>query len=293
MTKVLILGSSGLLGSSIYRILDSRFVVVGTHFKNGKQPMPNSIYLDTGSAGMFEDIVKKFSPQYVINCIGATNVEDSERFPEKAMMLNAIFPYRVAKASRDLNFQLIQVSTDHYGNLSDEIRDELMHPVPLNSYGYSKFTGERLVLNENSKSLILRTNFFGVSLRGDHSLLDFAISSFEKGSPLFGYQDVLFTPLGVTQIGIFLANALESNYSGILNLSGSESVTKLSFLRQVAEALGLDPKLVKASSSTEFSASVARPSNLSLDNSKLLRLGVKIPSLKDMIREELSYRVVA
>ena len=293
MTKVLILGSSGLLGSSIYRILDSRFEVVGTHFKNVKQSVPNSIYLDTSSAGMFDDIVKKFSPQYVINCIGATNVEDSERFPEKAMMLNAIFPYRVAKASRELNFQLIQVSTDHYSNFSDETRDELMHPVPLNSYGYSKFTGERLILNENSKSLILRTNFFGVSVRGDHSLLDFAISSFEKGSPLFGYQDVLFTPLGVTQIGIFLANALESNYSGILNLSGSESVTKLSFLRQVAEALGLDPKLVKASSSTEFPASVARPSDLSLDNSKLLRLGVKIPSLKDMIREELSYRVIA
>jgi dTDP-4-dehydrorhamnose reductase len=168
-----------------------------------------------------------------------------------------------------------------------------MHPVPLNSYGYSKFAGERLVLKENSKSLILRTNFFGVSVRGDHSLLDYAISSFEKGSPLFGYQDVLFTPLGVTQIGNFLANGLKSNYSGILNLSGSESVTKLSFLRQVAEALGLDPKLVKVSSSAEFSTSVARPSNLSLDNSKLLRLGVKIPSLKDMIREELSYRVVA
>jgi hypothetical protein len=32
--------------------------------------------------------------------------------------------------------------------------------------------------------------------------------------------------------------------------------------------------------------------NLSLDNSKLLRLGVDLPSLKDMIREELSYRVV-
>lgn len=292
MTKVLILGSSGLLGSSIYRILDSRFEVVGTHFKNVKQSVPNSIYLDTGSAGMFASIVKKFSPQYVINCIGATNVEDCERFPEKAMILNAIFPYRVAKASRELNFQLIQVSTDHYGSLSDETRDELMHPVPLNSYGFSKFTGERLVLNENSKSLILRTNFFGVSARGDHSLLDFAISSFEKGSPLFGYQDVLFTPLGVTQLGNFLANALESNYSGILNLSGSESVTKLFFLRQVAEALGLDPNLVKASSSADFSSSVARPSNLSLDNSKLLRLGVKIPSLNDMIREELSYRVV-
>ena len=293
MTKVLILGSSGLLGSNISRVLDSKFEVIGTHFNNANHSVPHSIYLDIASTDMFEEIIKKVSPQYVINCIGTTSVEECERFPEKAMLLNAIFPFRVAKASREFKFQFLQVSTDHYGTPSNEIRDESMHPIPLNSYGYSKFTGERLVLNESPTSLILRTNFFGVSARGDHSILDFAISSFKNSSPVFGYEDVWFTPLGVTQIGNFLASTLELNTSGILNLSGSESITKLTFLREVAGALGIDPNLVLAAKSSQFSSSVIRPLNLSLDNSRLLHLGVKLPTLKDMIREELSYRVGA
>lgn len=293
MAKVLILGSSGLLGSRLSRILGSKFEVTGTHFNNAHCSVQGSNYLDISSLDMFETLIERVTPQYVINCIGATSVEDCERFPERAMLLNAIFPYRVAKASNYFKFKFLQISTDHYANLIRETRDELMHPIPVNSYGYSKFTGELLILNESPTSLILRTNFFGVSTRGNHSILDFAINSFKKPSPIFGYQDVWFTPLGVSQIGRFIESTLEWNIAGILNLSGTESTTKLAFLREVAVALDLDPNLVLAAKSSDLSSSVPRPTNLSLDNSKLLSLGVKLPGLKDMIREELSYKIVS
>jgi dTDP-4-dehydrorhamnose reductase len=293
LAKVLVLGSSGLLGSRISRILDSKFEVFGTHFNNSHNSIKGSIHLDIGSSDMFEKIIEKISPQYVINCVGATSVEDCERFPEKAMLLNAIFPHRVAKASNRVKFRFLQVSTDHYSTPGHETRDELMHPIPLNSYGYSKLTGERLVLNENPAALILRTNFFGASTSGNHSILDFAINSLKGTSPVFGYEDVWFTPLGVTQIGKFLESTLKCDRTGILNLSGTESITKFHFLRSVAVAMDLDPNLVVPAKSSGFSSLVTRPNNLSLDNSKLRSLGVELPSLEDMIREELSYKVVA
>jgi len=168
-----------------------------------------------------------------------------------------------------------------------------MHPIPLNSYGYSKLTGEYLVLNESPASLILRTNFFGISASGGHSILDFALNSLIGTSPVYGYEDVWFSPLGVTQIGRFLENAIDGNLTGLLNLAGTESITKFDFLRAVAEALDLDPNLVMPAKSSSFSSLVSRPTNLSLDNSKLRSLGVKLPTLRDMIEEELSYRVIA
>ena len=292
MKKVLILGSSGLLGSSLSRSFSSKFKVVGTHFSNRPKTGNETIQLDVALPGMFERIIETVSPQYVINCIGATSVDECERLPEKAMLLNAIFPHTIAKASNRFGFRFIQVSTDHYDSSCHETRDEFMHPVTLNTYGYSKFTGERLVLNEAPTALILRTNFFGVSLRGNHSILDFAINSLGNSTRISGYEDVLFTPIGVTQIGKFLASAMDSPITGVLNLSGSESISKLTFLREVAIALGLDPQLIVSARSSELSTWVARPTNLSLDNSMLLDLGFKLPSLKDMIREELSYRVV-
>jgi dTDP-4-dehydrorhamnose reductase len=293
MPRVLILGSSGLLGSGISRILNSSFDVVGTHFNNAGYSIKESIRLDISKPEILESIIKDVSPDYVINCVGSTSVEECERLPEKAMLLNAVFPQRIASASNLLGFRYIHVSTDHYGTLSHETRNESMNPILLNQYAYSKYIGERLVLNENPESLILRTNFFGISASGNHSILDFAIKSLTKSIPIFGYEDVWFTPLGITQVGNFLATTLDRELTGILNLSGNESITKLTFLREVALGLGLDPNLVVAAKSSELSSRVTRPSNLSLDNSRLRSLGIQLPGLKDMIQEELSDRVVA
>lgn len=292
MKKVLILGSSGLLGSNLLRSFSSEYEVVGTHFTNKPNTENESIHLDVAVPGMLERVIQTVSPQYVINCIGATSVEECERLPEKAMLLNAIFPHAIAKISNKFRFRFIQISTDHYDNSFDETRDEFMHPVAVNTYGYTKFTGERLVLNETPTALVLRTNFFGVSLRGNHSILDFAINSLCNSTPIFGYEDVLFTPIGVTQIGKFLESAMDSPITGVLNLSGTESISKFTFLREVALALGLDPQLIVSAKSSKISTRVTRPTILSLDNSTLLSLGFNLPSLKDMIREELSYMVV-
>lgn len=292
LAKVLILGSSGLLGSRISRFLGSKFEVVGTHFNHANRSIKRSFFLDISSPEMFENIVEKVSPQYVINCVGATNVEECERFPERAMLLNAIFPYRVVKVSRKIPFRFIQISTDHYSSGNGEVRNESMHPIPVNSYGYSKLTGERLILNESSAALVLRTNFFGISAGGNHSILDFAINSLSGTTPVFGYEDVWFSPLGVTQIVKFLERALELDISGVLNLSGTESITKLEFLQKVAAASDLNPNLIIPAKSSDFPSLVKRPTILSLDNSKLRNIGVNFPSLQDMIQAELSYKVV-
>ena len=222
-----------------------------------------------------------------------SQVKSSRSVPCVSIQLTLSQASKQAKASKLFGFRYIHVSTDHYGTLSHEIRNESMNPILLNQYGYSKYIGERLVLNENPESLILRTNFFGISASGNHSILDFAIKSLTKSIPIFGYEDVWFTPLGVTQVGKFLVTTLDRELTGILNLSGNESITKLTFLREVTLGLGLDPNLVIAAKSSELSSRVTRPSNLSLDNSRLRSLGIQLPGLKDMIQEELSDRVVA
>ena len=124
------------------------------------------------------------------------------------------------------------------------------------------------------------------------SKTDFAINSLSNSTPISGYEDVSFTPIGVTQVGKFLASEMDRRITGVLNLSGSESISKFTFLREVAIGLGLDPQLVVSARSSELSTWVTRPTNLSLDNSTLLSRGFNLPSLKDMIREELSYRVL-
>ena len=58
MPRVLILGSSGLLGSGISRVLNSGFDVIGTHFNNAGYSVKDSLRLDISSPEIFESMVK-------------------------------------------------------------------------------------------------------------------------------------------------------------------------------------------------------------------------------------------
>ena len=286
MKKILIIGGSGLLGSALQRELKPKFTVSATYFSNIDDSQ-GRFFLNVNEELSTSNLIQTLKPDYIINCAGLTNVEDCERYPEKAMLLNAIFPATLAKLCSEHAIKLIHVSTDHFNSDMHILRDESMTPIPVNRYGYSKLTGETLVRQIDDNALILRTNFFGLSPSGNHSLLDFAVASLLGGKPLFGFQDVVFSPLGVTQFAITLSILLEKDVSGILNLCGSESLTKLSFLQLVAEEMGFDSSLISPSISTEQRAKVERPIRLSLSNSRLLGFTGDLPSLKHMIRVEL------
>ncbi len=290
MKKILIIGGSGLLGSALQRELTSRFKTSSTYFSkiddtNGK------FFLNVNDEISTSKLIQRLKPEYVINCAGLTNVEDCERYPEKSMRLNSIFPRSLAKHCSKHSIKLIHISTDHFNSDLHASRDESMTPIPVNRYGYSKLTGETLVRQIDDNALILRTNFFGLSPSGNHSLLDFAVASLSEGKPLFGFEDVVFSPVGVTQFATILPILLEKDISGILNLCGSESLTKFSFLNLVAEEMGSDTSLIHPSISTEHRTKVERPVRLSLNNSRLLGFTGDLPSLKHMIRVELRKRL--
>jgi dTDP-4-dehydrorhamnose reductase len=284
--KILIIGGSGLLGSALQRELISEFTISSTYFSNGNESQ-GRFFLNVHDELSTSNLLQELKPDYVINCAGLTNVEDCERHPERAMRLNAKFPAFLAKLCAKHAIKLTHVSTDHFNSDMDTLRDESMTPVPVNRYGYSKLIGETLVRQIDSNALILRTNFFGLSPSGNHSLLDFAVTSLLGEKPLFGFKDVVFTPVGVTLFARTLTTLLDRDVSGILNLCGTESLTKLSFLKLVAEEMGFDPSLICPSTSTEHRTEVNRPVRLSLNNSRLLGFTGELPSLKHMIRVEL------
>jgi dTDP-4-dehydrorhamnose reductase len=206
-------------------------------------------------------------------------------------MLNAAVPIRIAKLSKDKDIKFIHISTDHFYSDLNFPRSETDHMTPINQYGYAKFFAEKSILSSNPNSLVLRTNFFGHSISGKRSILDFAIAAFLNDQVIYGFEDVVFSPVGVTQFATILPILLEKDISGILNLCGSESLTKFSFLNLVAEEMGSDTSLIHPSISTEHRTKVERPVRLSLNNSRLLGFTGDLPSLKHMIRVELRKRL--
>jgi len=288
MQKALIIGSTGLLGSRLAKLLSNQYELTCTHHKNSPLPGFNSINV---AITILSELEKLFSNNYfdvVINCAGLTNVEACETRPEAAWQLNATLPYRLAILSKKYNSRLIHISTDHFFSEHKTPRTEIEFMVPVNQYGYSKLAGEKYVLKFNDSATVIRTNFFGLSTQGSHSLLDFLVSKLSSNQTIIGFEDVHFSPLGVSTLALLISEIAKREMPGLINVAGGETISKYEFACLVATALGSAKSLVHPGSVSSLGGSVVRPSYLALDSTKLVNaLKVQLPSIKSMIEAEL------
>ena len=149
MQKALIIGSTGLLGSRLLKVLSNEYELTCTHHKNSPLPGFNSINVAITNLSELENLFSSNNFNLVINCAGLTNVEACESRPEAAWQLNATLPYHLAILSKKYNSRLIHISTDHFFSEHKGPRSENALMVPMNQYGYSKLAGEKYVLNFN------------------------------------------------------------------------------------------------------------------------------------------------
>ena len=288
MQRALVVGSTGLLGSRISRLLSEQYEVTCTYHKNLPLPGYESINLDFTSFSEIENLyaTKKFD--LIINCAGLTSVEACEFRPEAAWQLNATLPYHLAVLSRKFQARFIHMSTDHFQSDLKKPRDEETTMWPVNHYGYTKLAGEEFVLQFNESATVIRTNFFGLSVNGSHSLLDFLVFKLSRGEKIIGFEDVYFSPLGVMTLVSVISEIAKQDFPGLINAAGNEAISKLEFAQLAADLTKRNPTLVSAGSVSTLGGAVRRPNYLALDGSKLASsLAIKLPSIESMLKIEL------
>jgi dTDP-4-dehydrorhamnose reductase len=289
MTRVLVLGASGMLGSSISIQLQEDFHVTGTYFR-GKEPqfLTSTVNQDLSDDTKLEDLIATLKPDIIINCAGLTDVDGCETAPETAWRLNAFLPYQISKIARSYGFYFIHISTDHFKSHSKFPRSETSEMFPVNKYGLTKLAGEDFIQAENREALIIRTNFFGLSYNKKNSLLDFLKDSFSLKKSVTGFEDVFFTPISVTMFSKILMTLVSKKYYGILHVAGNQCISKYNFARMVATQLEVEPYVLRRASISDSKLRAIRPNYLCLDNALLkTMIPFQIPDLQDMIRTEL------
>ena len=288
MQKALVVGSTGLLGSRISRVLSDDYDVTCTHNKNSPLPGFKSFNLDLTNFDEIEKFFTRNDFDLVINCAGLTSVEACEIRPDAAWQLNATLPYHLAVLSKKFDARFIHVSTDHFQSDLNKPRDEKVAVWPINQYGYTKMAGEKFVLQFNESATVIRTNFFGLTINGSHSLLDFLVSKLSNNEEIVGFEDVHFSPLGVMTLVSAISEIAKKDLPGLINAAGSEAISKFEFARLVADLTNGNQTLVSAGSVSTLGGAVPRPNFLALDGTKLAKfLEIKLPSIESMIKVEL------
>jgi dTDP-4-dehydrorhamnose reductase len=290
--RYLVFGASGFLGSRIFEVLSGSYDTFGT-FHNARMPQSDKMRkVNLSKEEEMLSVIQKIKPSHIINCTGLTNVEKCELLPEASWKLNSEIPFRLAKFSANLNIRFIHISTDHFGSPKSTPRSELDPSYGINQYGFTKIMAEKLVLSGNSQSLVLRTNFFGLKNGKSESLLNFAMSRIQNGIQIDGFDDVIFSPVGIAQICRFLTTQNIANATGILNFASDEPISKYDFMRLVAKAMGRPEADISRSSIESSNLTVKRPNYLALNPTRLHQeLDFALPGIEEMIDEEINRAV--
>ena len=110
MKKVLILGSSGLLGSQIYKKLKNNKKI--KLFHNGLKKKK----IDLLNSAKLRKLIISTCPNLIINSVGFTNIEKCEKnkIISKKINFGIVKELFDLKKEKKLNFNLIQISTDQF-----------------------------------------------------------------------------------------------------------------------------------------------------------------------------------
>ena len=213
--KILVLGSEGQLGSSLFKTLGKNFIVEGINKKKFNFLKPKN----------FSNLLKKDEIKYVINAAAYTNVEQAEIEIDFAKQINGEALKFIAQACNEKKIKLFHFSTDYvFDGTKGYPYSEDDEPNPISSYGKSKLLGEKFILDNTDNFLILRTS--GIISKNPNNFI-FKIISASKSQKELKIVDDQITSLNFSG---FLAEAVlkilkdhendEDKSKGIFNLVG-------------------------------------------------------------------------
>ena len=278
--KVLVLGASGLLGNSLCKLLEKMDIQIISHgFKSHKVNL-NYNLLDKKQ---LEELLTEINPDFVINLIALTDVDICQNNPRLALDLNANLVKNIEAILKKTQTKFLHISTDHVYH--KEGRSKENEVFVKNVYASTKLLGDKYT--ELSKSIVLRTNFFGKSLHPTReSFSDLIVKSLRKKKDIYLYKDVFFNPISMKTLseGIFFLASKNNWKPGIYNFGSQERISKYDFGIKLADNFGLKKEFILPGKVSDSVLRASRPRDMSMDITKFEKIfKFKLPSIEEEI----------
>ena len=196
MAKVLVLGSSGMLGSALARFLSEENFEVFESNRKGKAVVPGNrvIKFDVLSDDLEGLLNSVQGIDYCISAIGLIKQLIDENDPNSSKMaysINTLFPQHLNEMCSKMGINVIQITTDcvFSGEEGDYFENSPHDPNDL--YGLSKSEGE----TSGPNVMNIRCSIIGNELDSNNSLLNWFLSH-PMNSVVNGYVNHMWN--GVT-----------------------------------------------------------------------------------------------
>ncbi len=285
--NILVTGSNGQLGNEM-RIISKNstdnYIFTDVNQVEGVE----TLYLDITDLDAVRKMVAENKTDAIVNCAAWTNVDGAED-PEKYALveiLNATAPENLAKAMKEVDGWLVQISTDYvFGKepYNTPCKED-QKGTPTGVYGATKLLGEQKVIATGCKHMIIRTAWLYSEFGKNFCKTMLALTASKP------QLKVVFDQCGTPTYALDLANAivkmLEKPVVGIYHFSNEGVCSWYDFTKMIQEYSGQTACDVQPCHSDEFPSPVKRPAYSVLDKTSIKdTFGVKVPYWTDSLRK--------
>jgi len=251
--RILVLGSEGQLGSELCKALEEHDLIPVKHGQ-----------ADIAKLDQIIDFSRHDRPEAIINAAGYTDVDGCEKNKEKAFLVNAIGARNAAIAACKVGAALIHISSDYvFDGIKEGPYIECDTTMPLNIYGWSKLLGERMAMEQNPRTFILRVAWlYGPAGRNFvKTILDLA----KNREELRIVNDQQGTPTFAGDVARQIKRLMETESYGLYHCTSQGCCTWYEFAREILRLAGISARVVPVTSA-EYPRPARRPKNSVLDN---------------------------
>ena len=270
--RVLILGSTGLIGHQVHSYLKSSggYELHNIAYRNKLQE--NTTLIDARDENNLIKQIVSIRPQYIVNCIGIL-IGGSNKDPENAIFLNSYMPHRLTRLADKINAKLIHISTDCvFSGDKKEPYIETDKKDGRGVYAKSKGLGEIV----NNKHLTLRTSVVGPELKTDGEEL-FHWFMNQQGD-ISGFTKAIWSGVTTIELAKAVEWSIDHHITGLYHVTNNSSISKYGLLQLFQKYTKKDINIKPFS---------GKDANKSFIDTRLL-MDYKIPSYDQMIFDMVS-----
>jgi len=257
VVRALVIGASGQVGASLLLALRQRgHEALGTyalHPADGLSP------LDVTDARAVDRCVESARPDWVFCPAGLTHVDRCEEHPAEAFAINRDGALHAARAAGRAGAGFVFFSTEYVfdGAAGPYAEDDGARPI--SQYGLSKWEGERAVLAELARAIVIRTTVVYGPDRQEKNFVYQLIRNCRSGQGMRVPSDQVSSPTYNADLAAATVELCERGAHGVYHLAGDGILDRFAFARLACQVFELDPSRLTPVTTASLGQKAARP----------------------------------
>lgn len=270
MTKILITGGSGVIGSMLTKYFYKNNQDVHYTFLTNNPSYHNGHKLDITKNEETKKLIEEIKADVVIHTIALTSVDLCETNQQLAESINVIGTRNIVEACKLTGSKITFISTSSVFNGEKNEYSENDLESPISNYGLTKLKAEKIVKESGLPYLILRTDqpYCWIEKWQHTNSVIRVLQTLKLGKIMREIVDWYNTPTYVSDFVRATDLLLAKDATGTYHVIGSDYVNRYEWSLLIADVFGLNKQMIVPITSATLNLPAKR-SNVNLSNKKL------------------------